>query len=638
MPASSRNREMDLTFNRSTDRQQSHGKNGTRSDSIELPKIIRNRATTIDSIYASSMHSDEDGMPYPLQKPLLTDKDLEIDYEHWKKRTCCHQFSNENLEKHFWEFYMNNHTMTIRVVLITIFFFAIMGWMVVDYVELNEENLDVFWHLFYLRLLWSLIILVFLLFFQIGINWRKDPKDADLQMNVSRASNSGSFLHNPVHYEWKETEEVVDGVDETLVSNDRPSWWSRMGELTVKYSFRSVFTVCFLISLISILISYIGNRPSHKPYIMWFILIHIFCGLGNKASSCLCWLTAIMFIIINVLLDHPKDDKPFKRCAYVVCISINLSVMGEFLEFSYRKLFYKRGELELEQYNNDVMLTNVVPPRIAYQLQRGEREAVSYDYKEPNWGASVLFCQICDFEELSNKLPASALVNYLNKVFTKIDRLSSRHKVYKVETVKEVYMAASGLPQPDADHMNQIAHFALDIKECLIDNPKSLTIDYQPEMEAPTLKIGINCGTVIAGVIGNLCPRYRLFGDTVNVAARMETNSLRGKIQITKEFNKRINSDIFITEERGTIEIKGKNKMFTFFLISRKQGGSLHLNEQFVELSHIPTDATNTENAHRMSTFLNAGISMVEFCQQAGMIAQRKPSEKPDNVEILAAF
>jgi len=637
MTSSSRNPEMDLTFNRSTDRQQSNGKRGSRSESIELPKIIRRDRTTTDSIYGPSMRGDEDEMSYPLQKPLLTDKDLDIDYENWKKRTCCHQFSNENLEKHFWEFYMNNHTMTIRVVLLTIFIFAIMGWMVVDYVELHEESLHVFWYLFYLRLLWSLIIVVFLVFFQIGIRGKEDPKDVYQQMNVCSTSNSGSFLHNPVHYEWKETEEVVDGVDKTLVAKDRPSWWSQMGDLTVKYSFRSVFTVCFLISLISILISSIGKRPSHKPYIMWFILIHIFCGLGNKASSFLCWMTTIMFIIVNLSLDLP-DDKPFKRCTYMVCISIILSVMGEFLEFSYRKLFYKRGELELEQYNNDVMLTNVVPPRVAYQLQRGEREAVSYDYKEPNWGASVLFCQICDFEELSNELPASALVNYLNKVFTKIDRLSSRNNVYKVETVKEVYMAAAGLPQPDADHMNQISHFALDIKECLIDNPKSLTIDSHPEMEPPTLKIGINCGTVIAGVIGNLCPRYRLFGDTVNVAARMETNSLRGKIQITKEFNKRINPDIFITKERGTIEIKGKSKMFTFFLINRKQGGSVHLNEQLEELPPIPSEATNTENAHRLSTFLHGGISMVAFCQQAGMMAQRQPSEEPTNVEVLATL
>jgi len=367
----------------------------------------------------------------------------------------------------------------------------------------------------------------------------------------------------------------------------------------------------------------LGNRPSHKPYIMWFILIHIFCGLGNKASSFLCWVTTVMFIIVNVILDDPGDSA-FKNCAYVVCVSIILSVMGEFLEFSYRKLFYKRGELELEQYKNDVMLTNVVPPRIAYQLQRGEREAVSYGYEAPNWGASVLFCQICDFEELTNALSPSALVNYLNKVFTKMDKLSSRNRVYKVETVKEVYMAASGLPQPDDDHMNQIAHFALDIKDYLIDRPKALRIDDYQNLESPTLKIGINCGTVIAGVIGKLCPRYRLFGDTVNVAARMETNSERGKIQITKEFKKRINPDIFVTEDRGLIEIKGKSSMYTYFLTGRREGGASGMEE---ELDYnTPLESSKTKQAGRVSQYYNyAGMSMVEFCHQVGMMAQRTP-------------
>merc|ERR1719320_845982 len=121
--------------------------------------------------------------------------------------------------------------------------------------------------------------------------------------------------------------------------------------------------------------------------------------------------------------------------------------------------------------------------------------------------------------------------------------------------------------------MNQIAHFALDIKEYLIEVPERLAIDDKSETKSATLKIGIHCGTVIAGVIGKLCPRYRLFGDTVNVAARMETNSERGKIQITKEFNTRINLDIFITEDRGLIEIKGKNSMYTYFLTGRREGG-----------------------------------------------------------------
>lgn len=300
-----------------------------------------------------------------------------------------------------------------------------------------------------------------------------------------------------------------------------------------------------------------------------------------------------MYCVINFLLR----EGAYRTCAYVVTVSCILSVMGEFLEFSYRKLFYKRSELELEQFKNDLMLSTVVPPRIALQLKRGEREAVSYTYEKPNWGASVLFCQMCDFEQLTNVLPASALVNYLNKVFTYMDKLSTQNHVYKVETVKEVYMAACGLPTPNANHMNQISHFALDIKEFLIDMPERLAInDSNPKIPSPTLKIGIHCGTVIAGVIGKLCPRYRLFGDTVNVAARMETNAEKGTIQITERFKKQIDSSVFSTVDRGFIKIKGKDAMRTYFLTGRNR------------------NPNSGDSLKKLSDTDDKGISILKFC------------------------
>merc|ERR1719419_2182890 len=491
----------------------------------------------------------EDSNNYSLTRPELMDDDLDIDYANWKKRPCCHQFSNPKLEQYFWTFWVDNHTNTIQITFMAFLAFPILGFISVDVMQKGVDN-EIFYNILYLRVLWSLVIMLFLLFFYIGKK-HFQRLDALVKNQINH--------HDEVDMTFRST-----SGGEMEVGLPFP-WYERVGALTVSYTSYFVFAVSFVSCVISILISYIGNHPSHKPYIILFLVMHIFLGMGNNFCSFLCWMTTLMFCTINSLLV----ESPYKQCFYVVGSSVIMTIMGEFLEFSHRKLFYKRRELELQQFKNDLMLTTVVPPRIAIQLKRGEREAVSYNYEKPIWGASVLFCQICDFEQFSNDLPAAALVNYLNKVFTYMDRLSTKNKVYKVETVKEVYMAACGLPEPNVDHMNQIAHFALDIKEYLIDQPERLAINDKPDSKCSTLKIGIHCGTVIAGVIGKLCPRYRLFGDTVNVAARMETNSKKGMIQISERFRNKIDSSVFLTLDRGLIKIKGKDSMHTYFLTGR---------------------------------------------------------------------
>jgi len=528
----------------------------------------------------SSKLPSENLNDYSLTRPQLMDDDLDIDYASWKKRPCCHQFSIPKLEQYFWTFYIDNHTNTIQLTFMSFLAFPILGWISVDVMQKGVVN-GMFYNILYLRVLWSLVIMLFLVFMYIGKKHfqrldtlAKNQMNHQSEVSMTFTSTSGGEMEVGLPFPWYE----------------------RVGALTVSYTSYFVFAVSFVSCVISILISYMGKQPSHKPYIILFLVMHIFLGMGNNFCSFLCWMTTLMFCIITFLLL----ESPHKPCCYVVGVSVILTVMGEFLEFSWRKLFYKRKELELEQFKNDLMLTAVVPPRIAIQLKRGEREAVSYSWEKPIWGASVLFCQICDFEQLSNELPAAALVNYLNKVFTYIDRLSTKNKVYKVETVKEVYMAASGLPEPNGDHMNQIAHFALDIKECLIERPERLAVN-RLNIKSSTLKIGIHCGTVIAGVIGKLCPRYRLFGDTVNVAARMETNSKKGMIQISERFRKKIDGSVFQTVDRGYIKIKGKDAMHTHFLTGRNQ--SVYSVENLMQLNSSGDEAEGVN-----------GISILKFC------------------------
>jgi len=513
---------------------------------------------------------------------------------------------------HFWLFYKNNHSWTIQVVLTTVCVVSF-GAMVTDYWALNEMSMDVYYNLLALRLVSTVIILVFLIFFSIGVSQSATPTFSNPENRLTNFFSAGLSMRSENSFI-------------TSASSQRSylSWYSRLGAWTVKHSFWSVFTICSAISVSMILISIVGRSPSHKPYIMWYISVHIFFGLGNNTSSLICYTTTVIFCIFNVFID---DTYPFFKSIYVICVSFALSILGQFLEFSYRKLYFKRISLEFEHFKNDMMLINVLPRRVALQLKLGKREAVSYEWEEPNWGASVLFCQICDFEKLSNELPATGLVDYLNKVFTYIDIISTANEVYKVETVKEVYMAACGLPRPDAGHINQIAHFALDIKKTLIDNGKFLAIEGRSDLGSPTLKMGINCGTVIAGVIGKLCPRYRLFGDTVNVAARMETNSEKGKIQITEKFNSRIDKKIFTTKSRGMISIKGKDLMSTYFLTGRRHPGPADLSGMIDDQSTIRSKGMITTRDQRLSSILRHRPTIFDFFLQTNVvdISQSEP-------------
>jgi len=594
------------------------------SDTHERCTIIEEERSPMETMNRGaqicSPSSPDDGRAQndPLE---LTGADLDIDYGRWKKRRCCHQFPQKNLEIHFWIFYEDNHSWTIQVVLTAVCVFTF-GGMVGDYLEWNDNSICVYRNLLYLRLLMSGIILVFLTFFYVGVNQSATSNfsDSDNQLTFSNFFSTNSTKRSD--YSLNES---------TSGQRSDLSWYLRLGAWIVRHSFWSVFTICICISVLMILISIVGEIPSHKPYIFWFFMIHIFCGLGSWASSLICWTIAVTFCIFNLFIG---DEYPIRKSIYVVSASIAFSILGEFLEFSYRRLFFKRVSMEYEHFKNDLMLINVLPRRVAFQLKLGKREAVSYEWEEPNWGASVLFCQICDFEKLSNELPATGLVAYLNKVFTYIDLISTQNKVYKVETVKEVYMAACGLPRPKAGHVNQIAHFALDIMMILVHD--ILAIEGRPDIEPPSLKIGINCGTVIAGVIGKLCPRYRLFGDTVNVAARMETNSEKGKIQITEKFKNRIDDKVFRTKSRGKIRIKGKDLMSTHFLTGRRENGPADLSTICDDYHTIRSRRTTSprDNYQRLSNILQHRPTIFDFCLQKDNFVGLSQSEPCSSLNV----
>ncbi len=215
------------------------------------------------------------------------------------------------------------------------------------------------------------------------------------------------------------------------------------------------------------------------------------------------------------------------------------------------------GLLRLEQEKTEHLLLNILPGEIAIQLKNQPGTIADY-YNE----VTILFADLVGFTSLSATLPPAEMVGWLNEIFSYFDDLMDRYDVEKIETVGDEYMAACGVPRPCPQHAQRLAQVALDMCAYMERLPAR-------NGQRLRLRIGLHSGPIVAGVIGRKKFAFECFGDTVNTANRMQSHGVPGKIQITPATYERI-KDEFLCESRGTIAIKGKGEMETWFLAGRK--------------------------------------------------------------------
>ncbi|HAG85719.1 MAG TPA: adenylate/guanylate cyclase domain-containing protein, partial [Cyanobacteria bacterium UBA12227] len=172
------------------------------------------------------------------------------------------------------------------------------------------------------------------------------------------------------------------------------------------------------------------------------------------------------------------------------------------------------------------------------------------------------FADIVGFTPLSTRMPPKQLVNLLGAIISAFDQLSEQHGLEKIKTIGDAYMVAGGLPLPRADHAEAIANMALDMQQIITQFRTDKGEPFQ-------IRIGINTGSVVAGVIGMKKFIYDLWGDTVNVASRMESQGIAGGIQVTAATYERLQNK-YILEKRGAIFVKGKGEMVTYWLTGKK--------------------------------------------------------------------
>ncbi len=213
--------------------------------------------------------------------------------------------------------------------------------------------------------------------------------------------------------------------------------------------------------------------------------------------------------------------------------------------------------LRQEQQKSERLLLNILPEAIVDQLKQFHG-SLAERFDE----ATVLFADIVNFTPLAAQVSPLELVNLLNQIFSTFDRLAEKHQLEKIKTIGDAYMVVGGVPTPQPHHAIAVAEMALEMQTAIRDFQRQ-------SGESLQLRIGINTGSVVAGVIGIKKFSYDLWGDTVNVASRMESQGTPDKIQVTASTYQQLQAH-FLFEPAQEIVVKGKGPMSTYYLLGRR--------------------------------------------------------------------
>ncbi|MBK7580865.1 MAG: hypothetical protein IPI67_11725 [Myxococcales bacterium] len=265
------------------------------------------------------------------------------------------------------------------------------------------------------------------------------------------------------------------------------------------------------------------------------------------------------------LLEAVQVGSPLSVRASISTTLLSLGAIGALISrelegqardaFLQRRLISQQVEaIEREKERSEELLLNVLPPSIAQRLM-SEDGAIADGFAQ----VSVLFADIVGFTEMSQRLTPQQVVMRLNQIFSSFDDLVDKLKLEKIKTIGDAYMVAGGLHSHEYDHAQTIAEMALAMQRRMLEFSREFGDDL-------SLRIGINTGPVVAGVIGKKKFIYDVWGDTVNIASRMESHSEPRSIQVS-ESTYELLKDRYELRARGELEVKGKGKMKTWFLV-----------------------------------------------------------------------
>ncbi len=332
--------------------------------------------------------------------------------------------------------------------------------------------------------------------------------------------------------------------------------------LTKKYTLLRFSLLSLILALPYALQWRLGGMTSSGVVMVWAFLAIPGALMLHGRRGALLWLLAFIALTAAAGIIEPHIAAaaaplaPWLSAAFFV---MNISAVATIVFLLMRYFVQGRDQA---QERSERLLLNILPKPIADRLKR-DPAAIADAYAD----VTVLFADIVDFTKFSAGISPERMVTVLNDVFSEFDRLAERHGREKIKTVGDAYMVVGGLPSLRPDHAEAVAEMALEMQDAL-DGCAART------GARLSLRIGINTGPVIAGVIGRRKFIYDLWGDTVNTASRMESHGLSRFIQVTPQTYERLH-DKYVFESRGPVPIKGKGEMVTYLLVGRKAAPTL---------------------------------------------------------------
>jgi adenylate cyclase len=299
----------------------------------------------------------------------------------------------------------------------------------------------------------------------------------------------------------------------------------------------------------------LGGLDPSSSVILWSLFAPLGAVAFDRPGRVWPWFavfvaTILVALVLSEVVRPDGADLPeaFVRTFDVLNIVVVSSVATLLL------VTFARGR-DAAQARVEALLLNVLPADVAQRLQ-SDPNSIADHFDE----ASILFADVVDFTPLSSRLEAREVVGLLDRLFTSFDELVDRYEVEKIKTIGDCYMVAAGVPRQRPDHAHALAELALEMRECAKSClPDSTDHDLR-------LRIGISSGPVVAGVIGRRRFLYDLWGDTVNMASRMESHGRPDEIQITRSTFELLRDD-FVIEPIGLVEVKGKGDVETWRLV-----------------------------------------------------------------------